>query len=291
MKNSIANFLSAMFILALAGCTASESAGPVPGFVAPTAASIPESVTVIPTSVPEPLPAGYTDLLEKKVTSGEWTLESGLVTLLRMFAGEIQVSQAGLGPGVMATEGTGVLQLAEQYVQSGSVQATRDELARLINLLIPSEEALQEYSIPADQVTSLGRRTPGLAAPSNQDLLRCDKLWENGFPNRALPSFPCFQAGKREIDGNIHRVFYPLAWNGDETRVPYYAATLEAVEESIAVYKALGTVKRIYIVFSTLDYRGFDATTYYGWYYRPSEACPILIHLVATTRNDPIAFK
>ena len=290
MKKSIATVLAAVFMLALAGCTSSETAGQEPDLAASTAASVPMSVTATPTSVPEPLPAGYADLLEKKIASGEWTLETGLVTLLKMFVGEIPLNEAGLGPGVLVTEGTGVLQLAELYLQSGSDQATKDEITRLIDLLIPTQEALDAYSIPEDQATARGQRAPGLAAPSNQDPIECARLWERGFPNRALPSFPCFKFGEREIDGIVHRVYSPLAWRGDTSRDPYFSATLEAVEESIAVYKALGTVKRIYIVFSTLDYRGFDATTYYGWYY-PREACPILIHLVATTRNDPIAFK
>ena len=129
-----------------------------------------------------------------------------------------------------------------------------------------------------------------MAAPSNQDPIECARLWERGFPNRALPSFPCFKFGERTIDGIVHRVYSPLAWRGDtRRRDPYFSATLEAVEESIAVYKALGTVKPIYIVFSTLTTAGLmpRPTTVV----LPPRGLPILIHLVATTRNDPIAFK
>ena len=303
MKKSIANVLAAVFMLALAGCTSSESAGQEPDLAASTAASLPEAVKATPTSVPEPLPAGYTDLLRQKVASGEWTLETGLVTLLRMFVGEVPIHEAGLGPGVLVTEGTGILQLAGEYLRSGTDDATRVEIARLLDVLVPSQEALQEYSIPADQVTSLGRRAPGLAAPPKQEERECANLWSNGFPVRDLPSFPCFKFGERMVAGNSYQVFYPLAWDGDETRVPYYAATLEVVEESIAVYRELGTVKPIYFVFSTLEYGGYDAYTYYAWFWGPEriartdrterlpEACPVFIHPVAMTRNGIPAFK
>jgi hypothetical protein len=97
-------------------------------------------------------------LLQEKVDSGEWTLEAGLVTMLSLFAGEIPASQADLGPGVLETEGTGVLQMAGGYLQTGTDQATKDELTRLLKIIVPSREALEQYSIPDEQASARSPR-------------------------------------------------------------------------------------------------------------------------------------
>lgn len=250
MKKAIANILSLFLIFTLASCNLPGNAAPQSGSPAPTA--IPEPLPTgipAPTAIPEPLPSGYTDLLQNKIDSGEWTLEVGLVTMLRLFAGEIQVSQAGLGQGVLETEGTGILRLAGGYLQTGTDQATRDEITRLLNLLVPSREALDRYSIPVDQASS---RLPGLAAPARQDPEECNLLWTRGFPDVSTPAFPCFLFDKQNIAGNWYWVYYPLAWRGDANRDPYYTATLQAVQKAITLYQTYGSVKSIYFVFSTL---------------------------------------
>jgi hypothetical protein len=290
VKKAIANILSVMFILTLASCNFPRKAAPEPGTVAPMATSEPESGTAVPTAIPEPMPSGYMDLLQNKIASGEWTLEVGLVTMLKMFAGEIQVSEAGLGQGVLNTEGTGILLLAGNYLQTGTDQATRDEITRLINVLVPSQEALDLYSIPEEQATVRGGRGPGLAIPAKSDVEECANLWVHGFPVRGLPSFQCFLFDKRNIAGNSYQVYYPLAWHGDGSRDPYYTATLEAIEESIAKYQTFfGVVKPIYVVFSTLNGE-FDALTYYD-HFLTGEACPIIIHPSAMIGDVNLRFN
>lgn len=80
MKKAIANILSIILILAQAGCNLPRIATPQPGEVNPTA--MPQPGETAPTAIPEPLPTNYTDLVQNKITSGEWTLEVGLVTML-----------------------------------------------------------------------------------------------------------------------------------------------------------------------------------------------------------------
>ncbi len=98
MKKQNSIYFALVFILIASqacsgGGTAPESSG-----VTPTA--IPEAGETTPTVIPGPLPSGYMELLDNKIASGEWTEEEGLVTLLKMFIGEIQVSEADLGQGV-----------------------------------------------------------------------------------------------------------------------------------------------------------------------------------------------
>jgi len=301
VKKAIANIISLMFILILAGCNLPGKAAPEPGTVARMATSEPVPgtavPTAIPTTIPEPLPSGYTDLLRDKIASGEWTLEVGLVTMLRLFAGEIQVSEAGLGQGVLVTEGTGILRMAGGYLKTGTDQAVKDEITRLLNLLVPSQEALDRYSIPEDQASARG---PGLAAPARQDLVACDRLWVAGFPDARTPSFPCFLSGRREVAGYTYQVYYPLAWRGDASRDPYYTATLDAVQDSITIFQDYGGVKQIYFVFTTLpDVRDTPTWTTYastvtGYgdvaFFNATEACPVVINPAAMAL-DEAAYK
>ncbi len=292
MKKAIANILSIILILAQAGCNLPRIATPQPGEVNPTA--MPQPGETAPTAIPEPLPTNYTDLVQNKITSGEWTLEVGLVTMLKLFAGEIPVRGASLGQGILETEGTGILRMAGDYLQTGTDQAVKDEITRLLNLLVPSQEALDRYSIPKVQATLHGGRGAGLAAPVRQDAQLCHKLWTEGFPDSRTPSFPCFLFGDIKVAGNIYKVYYPLAWHGDASRDPYYAATLEAIEQAIPEYQKYGPVKPIYFVFTTLA----DATDTIDWTtyastetvaFRPgTEACPVIINPAAMEIDLPI---
>ena len=297
MKKAIANIFSLMFILVLAGCNLPGTAVPEPSTVAPIETTVPESATAVPTAIPEPLPSGYMDLLQNKMASGEWTLEVGLVTMLRLFAGEIQISEAGLGQGVLVAEGTGILRLAGGYLQTGTDQAIKDEIVRLLNLLVPSQEALDRYSISEDQATGRG---PGLAAPVRQGDEECRLLWAHGFPDARTPSFPCFLRGRREVAGYTYQVYYPLAWRGDASRDPYYTATLDAVQDSITKFKDYGGVKEIYFVFTTLpDVNDTPTWTTYastvtGYrdeaFFNATEACPVVINPAAMAL-DEAAYK
>jgi hypothetical protein len=63
--------------------------------------------------------------------------------------------------------------MAGGYLQTGTDQATKDELTRLLNIIVPSREALEQYSIPDEQASA---RSPKVAAPVSQDLLKWKTL-------------------------------------------------------------------------------------------------------------------
>jgi len=303
-QNTVYSVLAIILITSLAcnlGGTAPDSNGVTPTAILEQEASgvtppaIPEPVETAPTAIPEPLPSGYMELLQNKIASGEWIQEEGLVTLLKMFVGEIQVSEADLGQGVLNTEGTGILQWAGYYLQTGTDQAAKDEITRLINLLVPSQESLDRFSIPEEQAFGRG---PGLAATTWQDSAaaftadrsyqteeeECASLWSLGFPVPTLPSFPCFQFRDLVIAGNHYKVYYPLAWHGDASKNSYYLATLQAIQKTIAKYQDYGTVGPIYFVFSTVNSGRFHAITYVKSFtaiidaaHPDLEACPIII--------------
>ena len=291
MKKKIENIPSLLLILILGSCNMPGTKAPEPD--GETSTAIPKPATAAPIAIPEPLPSGYVDLLQGKIGAGEWTLEEGLVTLLKIFAGEIQSSQAGLGEGVLQAEGTGVLILAGEYLQTGTDQLVKDEVIRLVNIIVPSQEALDQYSIPEEQASS---RSPGLAAPARQDLEDCKSLWSDGFPDMRTPSFVCFLVGEQIIANNAYRVYYPKAWHGDASRDAYYTATQVAILDSINAYQNFGSFGPIYFVFTTLDASdGVDtaAETFWESFKPTSEACPVIIYpsAMGSSEDDLVFFK
>ena len=240
------------------------------------------------------MPTGYTDFLQDKIDSGKWTLEAGLVTMLRLFAGEIPASQADLGPGVLETEGTGVLQMAGGYLETGTDQATKDELARLLNIIIPSQEALERYSISEEQASAHG---PKVAAPARQDdFVKCEALWADGFPLQSTTTtkFPCFLSLPGIVGSTFFGVFFPLAWKGDESKFEFAASTWIAAEASIAEFQGFGTVPPIFFVFTTLNQDGWGldmaVETFYRSFRPGTEACPVIIYPTALTM-EPDDYK
>jgi hypothetical protein len=277
--------LFVVFVLVLSGCNLPGSAPSRPAADSATATG--PAPTASATPVPEPPLTGFTDLLDRNLASGEWTQEQGLVTLLKLFAGEIQPGEVSLGPGLLEAEGSGVIDLSFEYLKNGKDDATKAEITRLLNILFPTQAALDLYSIPAAQAF---HRSPGLAAPAPQGQ-DCAALWAAGFPDTRTPTFHCFLFGEGIVAGQRYRVYYPLAWHGDAIREAFYEATLEAAQASLTAFRAYGTIRPINFIFTTLDAAENPMDTLAMTYwdsFRPNEACPVIVFpsMLALDGND-----
>lgn len=270
MRLKFFNLMASLLLIVLTACgspSASTESKPA-GNATPTQ----EAATPEEEEIRFP-PADYVDVLNEKIASGEWSEEEGLIILLKLFAGETQ--DTSLEEGLLETEGFGILNLAVEYLQTGTDEAAKAEITRLLNLLVPSQDALDRYSIPAEQAN---RRPPGLAAPIRQEQ-ECATLWAEGFPDTRTPSFPCFMYGDGVAAGQPFRVYYPLAWRGGERRV-IYESTLDALAASLNTFQAYGTVRPIYVVFTTLNHStGLTTLAITNWtHFRPGEACPVIVY-------------
>ncbi len=284
MKTSLFRLLSlsVVLVLILVACRPPSAATPQPAATDPASAEptpiatpAPPEPTPTATPAPETLPTDFVELLDAKIASGEWTEEKGLITLLKHFAGEIHMEDASLDRGLLETEGFGIMNLAVEYLKTGTDEAAKAEITRLLNILVPSQAALDRYSIPAEQAN---RRPAGLAAPIRQRQ-DCAALWAAGFPDTRATSFPCFMYGERSVAGQRFRVYYPLAWR-DRGLNATYENTLDAVAASLRAFQAYGTIRPIYVVFTTLNHPT-DLTTLaatYPEHFRPGEACPVIVY-------------
>ncbi len=135
---------------------------------------------------------------------------------------------------------------------------------------------LDPYTVPEGS----SRRGLGLAAPVRQTSQDCALLWASGFPDTRTPTFTCFLSGTRSIGGYDYSVYYPLAWHGDSSKDAYYAAMLEAIQDTVPVYQAFGQLKSIYFVFTTLSDATNPADTLAVTHLldNETEACPVIFY-------------
>jgi len=96
--------------------------------------------------VPDARNASLVDNILAREASGEWTREEGLVATLQVLAKE-------RGPGDVVPEGGlaygsagGVVELAREYLDTGTDAATQTEIARLLDLLVRTRTDLEEMT-------------------------------------------------------------------------------------------------------------------------------------------------
>jgi hypothetical protein len=205
--------------------------------------AIPTSQTTAgPTPIPEEY-SGLSNLLEARIASGEWTHEEGLVTILEFIAGETTGEEILAGATITSTTATGLILQAQQYLETGTDEAAKIEMQRLLSALVPSKERLDLYSAPANG--SAGR------SPGHSAQIDCRALQADGFPvDRATR---CFERYEAEVgDGKILYIYFPEEWTLEVIRDHFIEETQQAVVDSIRAYGGLGLEHRSITVFFTL---------------------------------------
>jgi hypothetical protein len=112
----------------------------------------PESLLTKP---PQTEPSvGYLDNINTKVESGEWTLEEGILYTLRLFAGEADPSRDPSKGEIADDQASQVIDLAQRYLDTGTDEATKTEIARLLGYLVPTREQLDSETAPTEAFIS-----------------------------------------------------------------------------------------------------------------------------------------
>ena len=194
---------------------------------------------------------GYASLLEQHLESGLWTESEGLITLLKLFTGEIDRSEIPDAQYLVTRGGTGIVRLAYEYLarEDADPQAAA-EMERLLAQLFPSEETLAEISQPAEPTRS--SRSPHLGAPNPQASPgTCQRLASSGFDDQYFSEENCYIYKQVKVGSYFYRVYYPAWWQGED-KLQLVDAALEALEHSAETYKTLGDMKDINLLFSLL---------------------------------------
>jgi len=98
----------------------------------------PGELIIVEREVPDLSNLGFVDNLLAKESAGEWSYEEGLIATLKLFVGELADSDVLRHSELLDYSGTGLISLAQEYVETESDGPAKEEITRLLDLLIPS---------------------------------------------------------------------------------------------------------------------------------------------------------
>jgi hypothetical protein len=208
-----------------------------------------------PTSTAQPeehVPISITEVLADGIDSGRWTEPEGILTALGYLAGELTEEEVFGAETPTSVEGTGVIRRAQAYLADASNADGREDMARLLSILIPMRRALEDLSEPA---AAADASAPGLALPArrpaSQAEVPCWRLWSTGYSEPII----CFRYHERAIGGRTHRVYAPRDWPS-EIRLALVDEALAALDDSLGLYNGYGPapVMSTDIVFTELPF-------------------------------------
>jgi hypothetical protein len=255
--------------------------------------------TVTPAAEGTAAPVAAVSLLDEvlaRIRSGEWERGAAIAAGLGYVLGETNADEA-FGPQTVIKEesATGLIRMGQHYLETGGDPAAQAEIERLLNLLLPPLELLDQFAQPAPAaagVVSAGGQARPFARPVGDEAL-CAALWADGFP--ASSTTICFEYATRTIGGQEHRVYYPAYWPADDPRREYLTLYVEALEASLAVFNGYGPapVKPVVMVFTelaALTRRGRDEAVYAAAGGSPSTPCRMGV-FPAAAAQAPAAFQ
>lgn len=227
--------------------------------------------------------------LRAKVADGEWTQGEGLVATLQVFAGELDAASVLRHPEILNAEGTGILALAYEYLEDGPDAEAKAEIARLLDLVVFSNEQLEEMAgIGATPKALPGQLTPSVRKAAEENC-------KDFFAGFRIPAGvgQCLQVRTSPVLDQLYpgayRVFGPadsLPKAGWTTH--HYDLIIEALERSIPILKALGDVKltNVNIVLSVKGDPKAAAVAAPKTIDFPDRPCGIALHLGMQQESD-----
>ena len=186
---------------------------------------------------PEPLPASMSQAVSAGVRAGLWPEAEGLVSALRYLAGELSAEEVFGDQPLMSAEGTRVVRRAQIYLEDPAHTEGRDEMTRLLAILVPSRETLDRFSQPASAAVG----GPGLARSAERpvgDSTSCRSLWSTGFED--ADPVVCLEYAEVIVGGIAHRVYYPAYWEDDAPERALLEPTRDALELSLETFNTYG---------------------------------------------------
>ncbi len=186
--------------------------------------------------------ASFVDNLLTKESAGEWTRGEGLVATLGLFAGEVDAAQVLPQPELLDQSGTGVIRMAREYLEDGPDAEARAEIARLLELLVPSREGLEAAAGEGPPMAARGFQAISLAMVQAAD--DCETFWFGTDVCAAEAVFPELDKlfGKKKYSGIVPEK--PThGWTDD-----HVLWAMQAVKDSAKKYEAMGKMPKVFFV-------------------------------------------
>ncbi len=231
--------------LAVARELASDALPRFPGMEAP--GSSPDVVT-FDRQQPDTSDRSYVDNLLAREEAGDWTRGQGLVATLKLLAGELDATDVLLHPDVLDTSSAGVMSLAQQYLEDGTDEAAKAEIADLVDRLVFTREELEAATGAAPPGVRLASvvRPPPNDEPGRAGLA-CEDLGLEagcvlGYRTRPLDMLDATY-GKGKYQVYVASDAEKAGWTSLEK---YFVA--QALLDSATVYERFGTMPDVTVL-------------------------------------------
>ena len=225
----------------------------------------------------EEIPISYTsstDLLEAKISSGEWTEGEGLVILLKLFTGETNMEEVPGSDLVLEFSGTGAVSWGQDYVaDEGNDVEIRTEIERLLSKIFPSDEILDLISKPSGRTSDIGAGKTAML--NKQASSSCQDLAINGFQSEFFDGGDCYLYDEVNINGFSYRIYYPSSWQGDEEKENLVDVAFAGFTESVVVFSDYGDMEDINMMFSLLPDTDNPTTLAFAQYVPKGTTCSL----------------
>ena len=194
------------------------------------------------------MPVSYTDfsaLLDKKVADGEWQLSEGLIEIMKLLTGEIDLSALPEAAQVQFFNGTGIFQMAREFINDPSNDSDSiSELDRLLKKVFPPTEILEKISKPGNIMSSIAIKTDAMMDQQASEE-GCQNLAEQSFDADYIQAEACYLFEERVVDGKTIRVFYPAWWQGEPEQESLVTGALDALSDSSKTFDIYGNLKML----------------------------------------------
>jgi hypothetical protein len=190
-------------------------------------------------SPPDQSADSLVDNLLAKEQAGEWSREDGLILTLKLLAGEADAGSVLRESDIASPEATGILQMAQQYVEAGPDAVTRSELSRLLDLLVYTNAELEAMAGIVPPTASLA----GVPIAQNGGAIEdCTQFFSGYQPSVGVGS--CLEWRPGTVGGDMeagkYRIFIPApgqpqgGWGESD-----YDTALTVLEYVVGVYLGL----------------------------------------------------
>jgi hypothetical protein len=206
----------------------------------------PETGEVTEVEEPAPGPSTFDEVIEFGVEAGLWDELDGLASVLDHVVGELPAEYLPGADEIVRGELTHVLLAAEAAADAG--EGDPDTLARIeqrLAMLLPSQEILDQIAEQSGPPIQGFAPVPAAATgctpvdPDDWD----GNTWLDG----------CYRVVESVLPDATLRVYYPAWYDDDGSLASLPPLTLGALEKSITVYRNLGRVGDVSVVFSVTD--------------------------------------
>lgn len=196
----------------------------------------------------------HADNLLAKERVGKWTRGEGLVATLRLFLGQVQAEEVVGSAEIDGHSGTGIIEMAQDYVAGGDDPALQAEVEQLLDRYVFDAAELEEMA-----GLNVGAALPrGVSARLNFESTLCADFFEGYAP--WAEATPCVLVQTVNAGGKVHRIWRPVDGIFEHPWTEkHYALAEAAILETVPQYSQYGEMPPLNVVFYVTEADGVAA--------------------------------